>query len=412
MKNLLVIRHSGDRERLKYGLDKIKKSNVDYMIVQDCYENDEFEINNEKNIYFIDKNFLFKNGLKYIEGKTGWTFGDYVLYFAKEKFNNYDYYWILDDDLYLNVNIDDFVAYYDSFDEDLIARNFGVAKDGWYWRKTLENIYPEKVYAMLYGIARFSARSVDFLKKNRLDFKSDFLIDGKLIDPNDECFSATFLANNQFKCGNLFRNDDRFNPFFNLDDPVFYDELNNSIFENKIIHPICSKSRGVDKLNNFKNKSLEKYEENLFRIFNISGKDFLLGIDSMAVNKLVYKTGGNYFFELPEIYKSFENTFLIKKWFYEKTTLVLDINYKGYTFGLDLRWDGNVDFISRNEKSKEFFDVLLKRKNLLCFGNAVKEFGVVEKYKISDDLKGRVDVLLDFLYLSIDLFSKSELLQK
>lgn len=407
MKNLMVIRHSGEQDRLKYCLDKIKKSNVDFVVIEDCYEKSVPVKNHEYNHLYITKEYIFENRLTYIKGRTGWVFGDYVLYFAREKFKNYDYYWIVDDDLYLNLNIDNFILEYSSFDHDLIARNFGVSKEDWYWRKTLEDRYPSKVYAMLFGIARFSAKALDFLRSNRAELKSSYVLNGNVIEPNDECFSATLLANNGFKCENLFIKDDRFHPFFSLEDPIFYEELENIAFNNKIIHPVCSRQRGIDKLISFSKQSSARYEENLFRILNISGKDFLLSIDPDSINKISNKVSGVLYFELPEIYKTFDNPFLVKKWFYEKTTLVLDFNYNDYIFAFDLKWNGDVDFIARNNKSKKFLNDFLKKKEILLLGKAVKKLKIIEKYKYSDSLLERVKVILDFIYASIDFFHEA-----
>ena len=159
-------------------------------------------------------------------GQNMWMNGDYRFYFAKKNFPNYDYYWIVEYDVFCNA--ENYAGFLDRFKSnlaDLLITNFRAEPENstWYWRRGLEWIYTNtQIYGGLLPIVRLSAHAVDFLYKRRLEHKEIFQ---NSTDRGKrwifcELFVATELMNSGFSCEsidepnvilqNFYLNDERF----------------------------------------------------------------------------------------------------------------------------------------------------------------------------------------------------------
>lgn len=398
MKNLIVIRHSGDPERLKFCSSKIEQSAVDFCVIQEKYHEDFQENKIIENFLCLSDAFLKNNSLKKLKNKTGWVCGDYIFYAAQEFFPGYDYYWVIDDDLFLNLNIDKFIDKANLIESDLMANSFGKSSNKWYWFHRLKEKFPNEVYAMFFGIVRLSAKAIDFLRIERASY---FNIADDLY-PNDESFVASHLANNGYVCINMRTKFGELNPYFSLNNPVLYEEVLSPEFAEKIIHPICDRSRALSKMSGT-SLSEDAKIDTLFRWYVNFGSYFIENNFKKDCLKIFNeKTGNNFFKKIPNLYKNFFHSHLIKKWFYSPRLLVCEFSNENLIFALDIHWNGKINFIARGVEARQFLkDALRGNEELMVDGEFSERFSCFSKYfdesREESLAEQKISFLIDYL---------------
>ena len=137
-------------------------------------------------------------GLYIQDGSFLWKFGDYIFYLLRQMRPDAPYAWLLENDVLINFadRRAPFQMLDAASDHDLLATHVEKAPPGWFWRPTVEDLYPD-VYRCFFPFIRMSARAADHLfqvrrqasqvygKTERFQFNSI---------PNDEAFVASDLV--------------------------------------------------------------------------------------------------------------------------------------------------------------------------------------------------------------------------
>ncbi|MGO2734671.1 acyltransferase [Psychrobacter sp.] len=251
MASAALIRTNGleDISSIRKQLLEYFDTNDIYVLIED-FANDSYDTyRGVDNSLKVGKKFLEENNLQYFK-RAGWQCGDYMLYAARmELEKKYDYYWIVEPDLRLNINVPSFFKKLEGKTEDLIGIYFGYRKNNWGWYGSMSFLYPEKVSGLYFPFLRVSAQAVDFLLKKRVEYgrleeirRLDFTSNSLIKDyANDEAFVASTLRNNGFNC--IAVNDfseDLISGYFSTEFPISELEEKSPYLKNKIAHPVLS----------------------------------------------------------------------------------------------------------------------------------------------------------------------------
>jgi hypothetical protein len=131
-----------------------------------------------------------------------WRNGDYVLYVVRQKFQNFDNYWMIEPDVEHSFsNFGEFIAMFDSApDLDLLTGYFEPAHREWHWggsAKRVEGI----PYRCFFPLVRLSARAIDVCLDRRK--REKFSLRSRLYWPNDEAFIANTILNSGLKAADF-----------------------------------------------------------------------------------------------------------------------------------------------------------------------------------------------------------------
>ena len=182
---------------------------------------------------------------------AGWRCGDYNFFMLASKFPNYDYYWLIEDDVIIN-RANPSSLFYDcmDLDQDVLAYHYSDAKAGWRWTDTVSPFYGRAKVCVL-PLIRLSSRFVAAAMKERQRLTTLFKETRKHINdwPNDESFIASFAHHSNASIKPLESIDQetsratmRTNPAFHQHDPRLKD------FDNRTYHPVLKGKRFVTKL--------------------------------------------------------------------------------------------------------------------------------------------------------------------
>ncbi|WP_152559564.1 hypothetical protein [Paenirhodobacter enshiensis] len=287
MKNAVIIRSSGNLDRLNFVMPHwMAAKGIDVYIAIDSVSKDiEKGIAGNfsaKEIY-ITRNFIDDNGLKFFK-RSMWQCGDYFYYAVYEKFNQYDYYWCIDDDVYFNTDITQFILKSNETECDLFGVEVGPRDKKWGWYNSMSHLHDGKVFGMLYPMSRLSNRAVQFLFKERPLYngnveRSVYETANGLIaqHANDEAFTASTLLNSGYSWKSLSQSFQKeFSALFSTTRPVLYQEIQADYARGKIIHPICDEVRAAEKIRNY----IKKYgrtglDVRISQILQSCGEDVL-----------------------------------------------------------------------------------------------------------------------------------------
>lgn len=173
----------------------------------------------------------------------GWRCGDYALYALRLDRSGYDYYWLIEPDVFLKGDVAEFVAQFSDAKEDLLGLDpsrLGVADHLFARRlKGLEH------WKATFALTRMSARLVDRLYELRIADSEEEI--NPRLQPNDElfCYSHTNSLDG-YDFGNLrtyapewFKHD-----LFATDPDMLRDWLaNDEAIERGIFHPVREKEQ-------------------------------------------------------------------------------------------------------------------------------------------------------------------------
>lgn len=123
-----------------------------------------------------------------------WRCGDYGLYLARQAMPTIKYFWQIEPDVRGSFpNWGDLFRIFDTgLDVDFIGFDLRPSEpDHWWYPSMLQRT--QEVYRCLFGLARFSARALDYCyAARRHDFYNFW---ARVMWPNDETFTATTLQN-------------------------------------------------------------------------------------------------------------------------------------------------------------------------------------------------------------------------
>jgi hypothetical protein len=123
----------------------------------------------------------------------GWRCGDYGFYFARQRFPDERFFWLIESDVrFAGPHLGLFFECFRGADNvDLIAGHYRAAERWWYWTHTMtaRNL---PVWRCLFPVVRLSAPAVDLLHEYRRLYARRALCLANW--PNDESFVATVLT--------------------------------------------------------------------------------------------------------------------------------------------------------------------------------------------------------------------------
>lgn len=174
-----------------------------------------------------------------------WHNCDYPLYVVRKYFPEFEYYWSVEYDCYMNGS--DYSVFFEKFFnhyEDFLVTGYFKPKHGeWSMMEKTDWIYQHtEIYGCILPLLRISGSAIDFLYTKRLDHKIIFYDAIKQSDNianirwiNSEPFMATELTNNNYVCKKIDTERIAFRPFFS---EPFYKEKLYLKPDNLIYHPI------------------------------------------------------------------------------------------------------------------------------------------------------------------------------
>ena len=205
--------------------------------------------------FFFDSKLHEEMQLPYITfngekdfGGVMWHNGDYRFYYLRKNFPDYEFYWMMDYDLFCNApTYEGFLDKFKNNYSDLLVKSFRISqKDSdWMWTHGLNWIYKDvEIYGSFYPVIRLSARAIDFLYKRRLEhkeiFKNSADKDKRWI--HCEVFTPTELMNGGFSCENLEEKNVALKNFY-LNDERFFLQTDNHLY-----HPVKSVKAEISKM--------------------------------------------------------------------------------------------------------------------------------------------------------------------
>ena len=262
------------------------------------YNDQELNFKISDGIVYIGRQFLENNGLKYFP-KCGWQCGDYILYAAAQLLPKYDYYWLVEPDLYFTVDITIFFNKFEAFNYDLIAVEYGKRNYNWFWYASMKELYNDNIAGCLFPFIRISKLAILFCFKKRQEYselesikKFDFSKNRIFKEyANDEAFVGSTLKNSlNYRCISMNEiSPDELDGFFSTAVPILSSELNESYLVNKIIHPVKENNEIIKKklIILYNNEHKRAYFiKRMEQIISSMGEDFwfeLTGLDPKVV---------------------------------------------------------------------------------------------------------------------------------
>jgi hypothetical protein len=150
----------------------------------------------------FDLAWLAQAGL-FAHPQCGWRCGDYNFYRLRQAYPDFDYYWLIEPDVVINVtDIGAFFAGFTADHADYLCGRFGPRQPHWDWHAEVAPDYPE-VYGGVFPITRLSGKAIDFLFAERQRLTRAITPVKPVRWPNDESFVASALMQHGFACADL-----------------------------------------------------------------------------------------------------------------------------------------------------------------------------------------------------------------
>ena len=105
----------------------------------------------------------------YVENETfAWKCGDYLLYLVAERLDDFDFLWIVEDDVFVAKS--DRAAFFQELDgldqSDLLGTYVEAAPAGWFWIPMVSTLYQD-IRRCFFPLVRVSRPAIDFLLAER-----------------------------------------------------------------------------------------------------------------------------------------------------------------------------------------------------------------------------------------------------
>lgn len=269
-----------------------------YIIVEQ-FSNENLYIEKDENTIYVGRKFLINNQLSYFP-LCGWQCGDYILYAAYEILSQYDFYWLVEPDLYFLVDIISYFKKIDLLNDDLLGPNLGIRSENWMWSQYAK-IINQNVYGLQFPFLRISNSAIAYCLEQRKEYcsrpeikKLDFFSKQILPFCNDESFLATTLVNNKlFKCNSLNKKSFfELETYFSVNYPILKEEINSSYLQNKIIHPLLDSDDDINKIRK-KFRTMSKIKSGLLiyrmeQILDCISKKKFESLTNISINEIRY----------------------------------------------------------------------------------------------------------------------------
>lgn len=134
----------------------------------------------------INDDWLAENGLRYLKD-WGWRCGDYFYYALRQARPAYDYYWLIEPDVYFGGPAEGFFKPFEAVTKDALGYKLAEESQSRF-SKSIQDVDP---YSAIFALTRFSGQALDILFRRRQEFGT------RSIKPrffaNDEVFAFSYL---------------------------------------------------------------------------------------------------------------------------------------------------------------------------------------------------------------------------
>jgi len=170
----------------------------------------------------------------------GWRCGDYAYYALRQAHPDYEYYWLIEPDVFLSGDARAFFSLFEAESAEVIGLDVAEFDPNHRFATHVGNAKPMRA---IFALTRFSGAAIDFAYKRRVNYAS------KSVPPynyaNDELFMFSHtLSRDEFKLGQ-FRDiaptwfaDVQFDTNPDLIDALVEQDLKG---QNKILHPVVDR---------------------------------------------------------------------------------------------------------------------------------------------------------------------------
>jgi hypothetical protein len=170
----------------------------------------------------------------------GWRCGDYAYYAIRKAHPDYDYYWLIEPDVFLSGDARAFLSLFESESADVIGLDVAEFDPNHRFATHVGNAKPMRA---IFALTRFSGATIDFAYKRRVNYAS------KSVPPynyaNDELFMFSHTqSRDEFKLGQFrdiaptWFSDVQFDTNPDLIDAMVEQDLKG---QNKILHPVVDR---------------------------------------------------------------------------------------------------------------------------------------------------------------------------
>lgn len=170
----------------------------------------------------------------------GWRCGDYAYYALRQAHPDYEYYWLIEPDVFLSGDVRAFFSLFDAESADVIGLDVAEFDPNHRFATQVGNAKPMRA---IFALTRFSGAAIDFAFKRRVNYAS------KSVPPynysNDELFMFSHtLSRDEFKLGQFrdiaptWFSDVQFDTNPDLIDALVEQDLKG---QNKILHPVVDR---------------------------------------------------------------------------------------------------------------------------------------------------------------------------
>lgn len=134
----------------------------------------------------INDDWLAENGLRHLDD-WGWRCGDYFYYALRQARPAYDYYWLIEPDVYFGGPAKGFFRPFEAVTVDALGYKLAAEQDSRFIR-SLKGVDPHRA---IFALTRFSGRALDMLFRRRQEFGAQKI--RPRIYANDEAFCFSYV---------------------------------------------------------------------------------------------------------------------------------------------------------------------------------------------------------------------------
>lgn len=221
--------------------------------VQDCYGEFGLPIQITGRAIRVTRSFLERDGLPWFS-KVGWQCGDFMFYAGAEALPQYDRFWMIEPDVYFNLDVRDFFAQLEDVDVDFLGSTFRESPPRGKWYPSGQALGASTVWKSLFPLGRLTRGAITHLHAARREYSARSDIASLHLETserrayaNDEVFVSTVLMRDGFSCQSIrglmpkaFRGS-----FGTLIQSI---DIDKDLFRDHVLHPFCDPIRARKKI--------------------------------------------------------------------------------------------------------------------------------------------------------------------
>lgn len=182
--------------------------------------------------------WVANEGLRH-DVEYGWLCGDYAFYALRAERPDYDFYWLVEPDVYFSSSPDGFFKSFDTVETDLLGLDPRPFHFGHRWTEGMPGGM-DFIYA-IFALTRMSGRALDTLKPLRVEMGKRDIFKRKY--PNDELFSYSHVNSDpDLTVGNLRDHAAEWfqDSVFDTEPDMLINVIEDKQLSNTVLHPVRS----------------------------------------------------------------------------------------------------------------------------------------------------------------------------